>query len=490
MIGVHTVEEIRAAEDALMARLPDGALMQRAVAGLVTVCAGLLDGVYGARVVVLAGAGNNGGDALWAGARLARRGAHADAVLLNPDKAHAEGLAAFRAAGGRLVDLGAAAGALAAADLVLDGILGIGGRGGLRGDAAELAALLRAGRTAGAVVAVDLSSGVDPDTGETPGEHVVADHTVTFGTGKTALVVDPAATVAGVVHHVDIGLGPYLPSPELTVLDDADVATLLPDPGRESDKYSRGVVGVLAGSAQFPGAAVLAVGGALHGGAGMVRYAGPDAVAVEVRQRWPEAIAGPSPDVVGRVQAWTVGSGLGDGREDDVRAALGAGLPVLVDADGLRGLPERFAGPALLTPHAGELARLLGVERAEVEARRLHHARAAATRWNAVVLLKGSTTVVAAPDGRVRVNPTGTSALAAAGTGDVLAGLAGSLLAGGLSPLDAGSVAAYAHGLAGQRAAAGSGYPSAADVLAALPGVLRSLRGVVGAGAVHPLTAE
>ncbi|WP_116947061.1 NAD(P)H-hydrate dehydratase [Jiangella endophytica] len=482
MIAVHTVEEIRAAEEALMARLPDGALMQRAVAGLVTVCAGLLGGVYGARVVVLAGGGNNGGDALWAGARLARRGAHADTVLLNPEKAHAEGLAAFRAAGGRVVAGDEVPVALADAELVLDGMLGIGGRGGLRGDAAELAALLRAGRTAGAVVAVDLPSGVDPDTGETPGDHVVADHTVTFGTGKAALVVDPAAAAAGVVHPVDIGLGPYLPEPRLTVLEAADVAALLPDPGRESDKYSRGVVGVLAGSGQFPGAAVLATGGALHGGAGMVRYAGPDAVAGEVRERWPEAIAGPSPDAVGRVQAWTVGSGLGDGRAADVGAVLGAGLPVLVDADGLRWLPDRFSGPALLTPHAGELARLLDVERTEVEARRLHHARRAAQRWNAVVLLKGSTTVVAAPDGRVRVNPTGTSALAAAGTGDVLAGLAGSLLAGGLSPFDAGSMAAYAHGLAGQRAAAGSGYPSAGDVLSELPAVLRSLRGVVGGG--------
>ncbi|TDD71976.1 NAD(P)H-hydrate dehydratase [Jiangella aurantiaca] len=482
MIAVHTVEEIRAAEKALMAQLPAGALMQRAVAGLVTVCARLLDGVYGARVVVLAGAGSNGGDALWAAARLARRGAHAQAFLLAPEKAHAEGLAAFRAAGGRLVEPAGAADALAEADLVLDGILGIGGRGGLRGDAALLAGLLRAGRTAGAVVAVDLPSGVDPDTGETPGAHVIADHTVTFGTGKAALVVDPAAAAAGVLHPVDIGLEPYLPEPRLTVLDDADVAVLLPDPGRESDKYSRGVVGVLAGSGQFPGAAVLAVGGALHGGAGMVRYAGPESVATEVRARWPEAIAGLSPDAVGRVQAWTVGSGLGDGRGDDVHAALGAGLPVLVDADGLRWLPERFTGPAVLTPHAGELARLLGVERAEVEARRLHHARQAAQRWNAVVLLKGSTTVVAAPDGRVRVNPTGTSALASAGTGDVLAGLAGSLLAGGLSPFDAGSVGAYLHGLAGRRAAASSGYPSAGDALAELPGVVRSLRGVVGGG--------
>lgn len=486
MIAVHTVDEVRAAEDALMARLPEGALMQRAATGLATVCARLLDGVYGARVVVLAGGGNNGGDALWAGARLARRGAHADAVLLNPEKTHAEGLTAFRSAGGRVVEGGAGGDgvrlALAGADLVLDGILGIGGRGGLRGDAALLAGLLREGRTAGAVVAVDLPSGVDPDTGETPGDHVGADHTVTFGALKPALVVDPGAAAAGTVHFVDIGLGPYLPEPRLTVLEDDDVTALLPDPGRESDKYSRGVVGVLAGSGQFPGAAVLAVGGALHGGAGMVRYAGPDAVAAGVHVRWPEAIAGRSPVTVGRVQAWTVGSGLGEGRGDDVAAVLGSGLPVLVDADGLRGLAETFAGPALLTPHAGELARLLDVDRASVEARRLHYARLAAARWNAVVLLKGSTTVVAAPDGRVRVNPTGTSALAAAGTGDVLAGLAGSLLAGGLSPLDAGSAGAYVHGLAGQRAGAATGYPSAGDVLAELPAVLRSLRGPVGGG--------
>lgn len=490
MIGVHSVDEVRAAEDVLLARLPDGALMQRAVAGLTTVCARLLrgagggGGVYGARVVVLAGAGNNGGDALWAGARLARRGAHVDAVLLNPAKAHAEGLTALHAAGGRVLagdDGVSLRSALGAADLVLDGILGIGGRGGLTGAAADVAAELRAGRTAGAVVAVDLPSGVDPGTGETPGEHVVADHTVTFGTLKPALVADPGAAAAGTVHLVDIGLGPHLPAPAMTVLEDIDVAGLLPDPGRESDKYSRGVVGVLAGSGQFPGAAVLAVGGALHGGAGMVRYAGPDPVAAGVHARWPEVIAGPSPDAVGRVQAWTVGSGLGDGRGDDVRAALGAGLPVLVDADGLRWLAETFAGPALLTPHAGELARLLDVDRASIEARRLHYARLAAERWNAVVLLKGSTTVIASPDGRVRVNPTGTSALAAAGTGDVLAGLAGSLLAGGLSPLDAGSVAAYAHGLAGQRAAAVDGYPSAGDVLAELPAVLRSLRGAADA---------
>lgn len=485
MIGLHTTAQIRAAEAALMATLPEGALMQRASAGLAAACARMLGGPYGARVVLLAGGGNNGGDALWAGARLARRGARVDAVLLRPDRAHTEGLAAFRAAGGRVVEGRAAARrSLDGADLVLDGILGIGGRGGLDDGAAELAAT--AHETAGLVVAVDLPSGVDPDTGETPGAHVIADVTVTFGTGKVALAVDPAAAAAGAVHAVDIGLGPYLPAPAAEVLAPADMAALLPDPARSADKYSRGVVGVLAGSEEYAGAAVLTVGGAVRGGAGMVRYAGPAAAASGVRVRWPEVIVSDDVGAAGRVQAWTVGSGLGTGRDDEVEKATSAGVPVLVDADALRSLPRRFDGPALLTPHAGELARMLEVDRAAVEAQRLRHARDAAARWNAVVLLKGATTVVAAPDGRVRVNATGTSALATAGSGDVLAGLAGALLAAGLSPLDAGSVAAHVHGAAGRLAAKSRGYPSAGDVLDHLPAALRRARGAFGA----PLSAR
>src|SRR5690606_33186890 len=299
------------------------------------------------------------------------------------------------------------------------------------------------------------------------------DVTVTFGTGKVALVLDPAAAAAGSVHAVDIGLGPYLPDPDVEVLEPADVAALLPRPGRESDKYARGVVGVLAGSQQYTGAAMLAVGGAVHGGAGMVRYCGPDAVAAGIRMRWPEVIVSPDVESTGRVQAWTVGSGLGSRRPAEVSAE---GVPVLVDADALAAVPARFVRPALLTPHAGELARMLDVDRAEVEAHRLRHARQAAERWNATVLLKGSTTLVVAPDGRMRINPTGTSALATAGTGDVLAGLAGSLLAAGLTPLDAGSVAAYVHGEAGRLAAADTGYPSAGDVLEHVPAALWSLR--------------
>src|SRR5690606_2950154 len=168
------------------------------------------------------------------------------------------------------------------------------------------------------------------------------------------------------VELVDIGLGPYLPGgaaeagpPPVEVLGPADVAARLPLPGRASHKYARGVVGVVAGSRRYPGAAVLAVAGALGGLCGMVRYVGPDEPATQVLQRHPDVVRGP-----GRVQAWVVGSGLGDDpdRAEDVRSALASGLPVLVDADGLRHLPERCEGPVLLTPHEGELARLLGVE--------------------------------------------------------------------------------------------------------------------------------
>jgi len=467
VIGIYEVRHVRSAERELMATLPDGALMQRAAGALAAHCARVLGGPYGARVALLVGSGDNGGDALYAGARLARRGATVDAVLAHPDRAHRGGLAALRASGGNVSDRPVRA--IASADVVVDGLLGIGGRGGLRGDAARLAEV--AHDRGGLVVAVDLPSGVEPDTGETPGAYVAADLTVTFGARKVALVVDPGAAAAGHVVDVDIGLGPYLPAPRMQVLERADLTALLPEPGRDAHKYTRGLVGVLAGSRAYAGAAVLAVGAAVRGGAGMVRYRGEAADAV--RARWPEVVTAP-----GRVQAWVIGPGLGDdeARRREIKEVLAERVPVVIDADGLRFLPGRFDSPALLTPHAGELARLLDVDRGDIESRRLHYAAAAARRWNAVVLLKGSTTLVASPDGRVRANPTGTPALATAGTGDVLAGLAGSLLASGLDPLDAGSVAAYVHGSAGRIAAAAGGYPSAMDVLDALPHAFAAVR--------------
>ncbi|WP_030332512.1 bifunctional ADP-dependent NAD(P)H-hydrate dehydratase/NAD(P)H-hydrate epimerase [Streptomyces sp. NRRL B-1381] len=480
MRRAYSVETVRAAEAALMQRLPEGALMQRAAAGLAAACGDLLrrhGRVYGSRVLLLVGSGDNGGDALYAGARLARRGAGVRALLLAPDRAHPGGLAALRAAGGQVVDGPDGLGVL---DLVVDGITGIGGRGGLRPDAAELLHTVTRDRTP--VLSVDLPSGVEADTGEVHGDAVRADATVTFGTYKPGLLIDPAAEHAGALRLVDIGLGPELPEPpDLEALQYADVAALLPEPGAESDKYRRGVVGVVAGSARYPGAAVLAVAGALHGGAGAVRYVGPGADAVTAR--FPETLvhAGP-PSRAGRVQAWVVGPGLGDG-DDAARAVadvLATDVPVLVDADGLRLLDAETVrtrtAPTVLTPHAGEAAALLGAARDEVESGRLAVVRELAARYRATVLLKGSTTLVAeARDTPVRVNPTGTSWLATAGSGDVLSGLTGSLLAAGLAPRDAASVGAYLHGLAARHGSDGAPV-SAQDVAAGIPAAWRDVR--------------
>ncbi|MFF8636039.1 NAD(P)H-hydrate dehydratase [Streptomyces pilosus] len=475
MRTAYGVETVRAAERELMARLPEGALMQRAAAGLAAACADALGRVYGSRVVLLVGSGDNGGDALYAGARLARRGAGVSAVLLAPRRAHAGGLAALRRAGGRVAGTAGARELIEGADLVLDGIVGIGGTGGLRPDAVPLAEA--AERSRAVVVAVDLPSGVDAGTGEVRGRGLRADLTVTFGTHKPGLLIDPAREYAGAVRLVDIGLS-LPPRPELEALQHADVARLLPVPAAESDKYRRGVVGVAAGSGRYPGAAVLAVAGALRGGAGAVRYVGPAGQAVIAR--FPETLVSDrGPKHAGRVQAWVVGPGAGDDAAT-VAEVLAADVPVLIDADGLR-LAEAAAvrarrAPTLLTPHAGEAAALLGVERHEVEGARLGAVRELAGRYGAAVLLKGSTTLVAdaGGEGPVRVNPTGTPWLATAGSGDVLSGLAGSLLAAGLAAVDAGSAAAYLHGLAGRFAADGAPV-GAQDVAEGIAGAWRSV---------------
>jgi hydroxyethylthiazole kinase-like uncharacterized protein yjeF len=476
MRTAYSVETVRAAERALMARLAEGALMQRAAAGLAAACAEFLGRVYGSRVVLLVGSGDNGGDALYAGARLVRRGAGVTAVLLAPGRAHAGGLAALRRAGGSVVAAGGAAAerVVSAADLVVDGIVGIGGRGGLRADAERLAAAVE--RSGAGVVAVDLPSGIEADTGEVRGAALPADLTVTFGTYKPGLLIDPGREYAGVVRLVDIGL--ELPADaELESLQHADVARLLPVPAAESDKYRRGVVGIAAGSARYPGAAVLAVSGALRGGAGAVRYVGPAGDAVVAR--FPETLVSDRGAAkAGRVQAWVVGPGAGDDAEG-VAEVLGTDVPVLLDADGLR-LAERDVvrgrtAPTLMTPHAGEAAALLGVRREEVEGARLAAVRELAAVYRSTVLLKGSTTLVADFEGgAVRVNATGTAWLATAGSGDVLSGLAGSLLASGLSARDAGSVAAHLHGLAGRFASEGA--PAGAhDVAARIPEAWRDV---------------
>jgi ADP-dependent NAD(P)H-hydrate dehydratase / NAD(P)H-hydrate epimerase len=454
-LGAWRVADVRAAEERLMARLPEGALMQRAAAGLARRTAEVLGTVYGAHVLLLVGAGNNGGDALYAGARLARRGARVEALLLNPDRAHQGGLAALGQAGGSTVDRSPST-----VDIVLDGIVGIGGKGGLRPDAQAAVEQAK-----GTVIAVDVPSGVDADTGAVDGAAVTADVTVTFGCLKPGLLVGRGAAHAGIVELVDIGLEPEAP-PALHVPTAEDIRDWWPHPGRDSDKYTRGVVGVATGSATYPGAAVLSVAGACAGPAGMVRYAG--AAAEYVRMRHPSVIATERVADAGRVQAWVCGSGLGTdehGRQE-LQAVLATQVPVCLDADALTLLAEeqKQLGPAVVTPHDREFARLAGEPPGPD---RVGSARRLAAQLQATVLLKGDRTVVAEPDGTAWVNPTGTSALATAGSGDVLSGLLGALLAGGLTPVRAAVAAAYVHGLAGRRAVEG-GPVTASDVANAL----------------------
>ena len=475
----HTVEQVRAAEETLLASQPEGALMQRAAHGLAYAVLDLLGSAYGRRVLLLVGPGNNGGDALYAGAVLARRGCAVEAWLVT-DQTHPGGLDALRAAGGRVVGPSELPGALSGlvpeeardepsrrtrpdrAELVVDGILGIGGRPGLP-DAAIAALEHLQGIP---MVAVDTPSGVDVDTGETPEPHVHADVTVTFGTHKVAHLVDPAASACGVVQLVDLGL--ELPPAMVESLQPADVTALLPRPGGDAHKYTRGVVGIRAGSAAYPGAGLLSVAGAASGLCGMVRYVGDADVAARVRTAHPEVVG------EGQVQAWVVGSGSGADAARELDEALRDGVPTVVDADALAHVTGPLSAPAVLTPHAGELSRMLDVPRATIEAAPLAHARAAAERYAAVVLLKGRHTLVAAPGGRVRVTTTGTPWLATAGAGDVLGGLIGALLAADLDPFDAASVGSWLHGAAATLAG-GGGPLTAGRVAEAIPDAVRRM---------------
>ncbi|MEB4208261.1 NAD(P)H-hydrate dehydratase [Mycobacterium sp. 94-17] len=447
----YSVDAIRQAEAPLLAGLPDGALMRRAAFGLATEVIGELTaragGVAGRRVCAVVGSGDNGGDALWAATFLRRRGAAVDAILLNPGRAHRRGLAAFRRTGGRVVE-----NVSPTTDLVIDGVVGISGSGALRPAAAEVfAAVDDAGIP---VVAVDIPSGIDATTGAITGPAVHAALTVTFGGLKPV----HALADCGRVKLVDIGL--HLPDTDVLGFDAADVAARWPVPGPRDDKYTQGVTGVMAGSSTYPGAAVLCTGAAVAATSGMVRYAG--SAHREVLAHWPEVIASTGPASAGRVQSWVVGPGLGT---DDVGAAalwfaLGTDLPVIVDADGLTILAahpellENRAAPTVLTPHAGEFARLAGSPPGDD---RVGACRRLADAFGATVLLKGNVTVIADPGGPAYLNPAGQSWAATAGSGDVLSGMIGALLAAGLPPAEAAAAAAFVHARAAALSAADPG---------------------------------
>ena len=444
MISAYTGTQIREAEKPFLDTGAGAVLMQRAAYGLANAVVRELQArgerLYGASVTVLAGKGNNGGDGLFAAAMLARRGMRTTAVL-TAGEAHPQGLAALEKAGGRVIRLTPmnVAGATAAAaqsGVVIDAVLGTGAQGGLRGAAAELIDALERSRP-GLVVACDNPSGVDADTGEAHPPVLRAELTVTFGAAKAGLLADPGADFAGRVQVIPIGIEAALPEPAVRRFEAGDLSLLLPHPRRRSHKYSRGVLGVVAGSQRYPGAAVLACRGALAAGVGMVRYLGPPDVADLVRRSCPEVVCGTGSAAETHVQAWLLGPGLDEGADDQlerVRDAAATGLPVVADAGALPALPRALAPRFVLTPHAGELAALLaryGADpgRVGVEDATLAAARQASELTGATVLLKGATTLVAAPSGAVFSQAEATPWLATAGSGDVLAGILGALLA-------------------------------------------------------------
>ena len=345
----------------------------------------------------------------------------------------------------------------------MDGIVGIGGRPGLRPDAvAALAAVPGV-----PVVAVDVPSGVDVDTGELDGPHVTADLTVTFGTHKVAHLVDPAAAACGVVHLVDIGLD--LPEPPVEALQADDVAALLPRPAPDAHKYTRGVVGVRAGSAELPRrrAALRRRRRDRAGRDGAVRRGR--------RGRGPGPRAAPRG---GRARAgcrpgsWAPGAATRRGEQ--LAAALADGVPVVVDADALAHVDGPLGVPAVLTPHAGELAAMLGAERAAVEAaarprpprrgavRRRRAAQGPAHAWSP------------SPAGGSGSPRPGSRGWPPPAPATCSAGLIGALLAAGLAPYDAASVGSWLHGAAATLASRG-GPLVAGDVARALPDVVRLL---------------
>ena len=489
MIDLFSVDQVIAAEQAHAGELRSGALMQRASFALATVVArrltALRGSTLGARVVILAGTGNNGGDALFAGALLAQRGLRVDVV--GGEVMHVEGLRAVLAAGGRRHPIDDASSVIASADVIVDGLVGIGARGALREPFASL--VPEVNEAEALIVAVDLPSGVDVDTGQVLGAAIRADVTVTFGAAKVGLFLAPARDLVGVLHVIDIGIDDALGSPVACALEGADVEAFMPFPADLDHKYRRGVVGVSAGSHAYPGAASLCMRGALAGDIGMVRYLDrADGVAGWLIATHPQIVRTDTV-VDARCDAWVVGPGFA-GHDDDaasLAAVLRSDVPVVLDAGALsvlardadfRALVTQRRAVTVLTPHEGEFTRLGG----SLEAGRLAGARQLARELGAIVLLKGPGSVVADPHGAVRIDHAGTAALATAGSGDVLAGLLGALLAGWHAraaddnPVDVIAAACWLHGTAGALAASTGRPVTAVEIADHLPDAVALIR--------------
>jgi len=470
--------------------IPSLELMEAASAGLAALVQEL---VPQGTVVVVCGAGNNGGDG-YACSRLLREAGRDVRVLAAGEPRGDAAVQLERLAGERPAPF--VAGGLEGAGVVVDALLGTGFAGVPRGLVAE--AIDAIGACGAPVVACDVPSGVDASTGEVAESAIRAIATATFHAPKPGLYVNPGKSHAGSVRVIDIGIPRNAPAgdPDTGLIDDAALLALLPRRGPGWTKFTSGHVLVVGGSRGLLGAALLASRAAMRAGAGYVSACLPASQQPAAAAQLAEVMQLALPDEDGhhaaagaadaldeaqrRGGALVLGPGLGRSEgafalARDVAAA--AQVPLLLDADGLNAhagalaaLAERSA-PTVLTPHEGELGRLLGVDAAQVRARRLHFAREAARSAAAVVVLKGDDSLIAAPDGTLLVSQGATPALATAGTGDVLSGVAGALLARGIEPLLAASAAVRLHARAAIRAADRLGVDGvvASDVIAELP---------------------
>ncbi|MBI4336414.1 MAG: NAD(P)H-hydrate dehydratase [Chloroflexi bacterium] len=460
-----------------------------------------------AQVVVLVGPGNNGGDGLVTARHLADWGCHTAAYLCGARRAEDPKLELAARKGAHVIaatddpGLSRLRTLLADADLVVDAVLGTGvtrPMGALMQGVFKALAQERGHRSSMVVLALDLPSGLNADTGEVDSATPVVDLTVTLGFPKVGLFLFPGAAHVGHLEVVDIGIPQGLAGDvSLELMEASWVQRSLPTRPPWAHKGTFGRVLAVVGSWQYVGAAYLACMGAARGGAGYVTLATPAGVYPILAGKLTEVTHLPLPEVspdavqlvrqaMGNYDALLMGCGLGQGQgaEALVRGLLAEGpplpLPKVLDADALNLLAklpswwERLGGAAVVTPHPGEMARLLGQQGTVGGKERIATARDAARRWRTVVVLKGAFTVVASPQGDARVSPFANPALATAGTGDVLAGLIAGLLAQGMGPYDAAAAGVYLHGAAGElvRQEVGDAGALASDLLPLLPRVI------------------
>jgi NAD(P)H-hydrate epimerase len=471
-------------------------LMERAGRAVARVARELAGGAYGRRAVVVCGKGNNGGDGLVAARQMGRWGIRTTVVLLEtpeelrePAATNARRLVEVPGVRVRTFDERGLRRELARADVAVDGIFGTGFRGMPEDEWASAIASLN--EVDAPTVAVDIPSGVNGATGVVEGDAVRAELTVAFGAPKLGTVLMPGAEYAGIVRVVDIGFPDDLLRSRAWLTEPEDVVTWLPRRDTDTHKRASGVLVVVAGSRGMTGAARLIATAAGRVGAGLVTVASPESSMPQIQAGLTEPTFVPLPETDdGTIAADATGALLERLQAADA-LAIGPGLttnqqtvafvrdvvrhspvPLVVDADGLNAFAgdgatlARREADAVLTPHVGEFSRLTGVKARDLDADRPAHVRRLAADAEAVVLLKGSRTLIADPQGRLFVNATGSPILATAGTGDVLTGMIGGLLARGVGPGESAAAAAYLHGLAGLFAGRDLGEGAAAgDVL-------------------------